>query len=373
MLSNLIKNFNSSFKGSTTSYLEFKSDTTMTIAPKYTNTGVTLQYSLDGISWIPIESGAITPIANIIYFRGSATETKSLYSSYATSNAWTFTGATNLECNGKLDRLLQNSLGSDDDVLIIGNYCFSYMFYNNTTLITAPELPATTLANYCYQSMFQGCTNLTVAPELPATTLATYCYIYMFRSCTKLTVAPELPATTLANGCYQSMFLGCTNLTVAPELPATTLTNGCYVSMFRSCTNLTTAPELPATKLTSNCYGSMFQSCTNLTVAPSLPATILDTYCYQYMFQGCTNLTTLPKLPATTLANGCYQYMFNVCTGLKLSTTQTDIYDTAYRIPTTGTGTTATNALISMFEGTGGTFNGTPEINTTYYTENTLI
>lgn len=33
----------------------------------------------------------------------------------------------------------------------------------------------------------------------------------------------------------------------------------------------------------------------------------------------------------------------------------------------TGTGTTATDALINMFTSTGGTFTGTPEINTTYY------
>ena len=38
-----------------------------------------------------------------------------------------------------------------------------------------------------------------------------------------------------------------------------------------------------------------------------------------------------------------------------------------------GTGTTASNALIDMFIGTGGTFTGTPEINTTYYTENTPV
>src|SRR5574344_2006953 len=60
--------------------------------------------------------------------------------------------------------------------------------------------------------MFNGCTSLTTAPELPATTLAEQCYSYMFNGCTALTTAPELPATTLANYCYQSMFKNCTNL-----------------------------------------------------------------------------------------------------------------------------------------------------------------
>ena len=223
--------------------VEFVSSTAMTITPKYTNTGVTLQYSLNGRSWTPIVSGATTPSANIIYFRGKAAGTKSLYTNNSSSNAWTFSGATNLECNGKLDRLIQNTLGGDSDILTIGVYCFAVMFYNVTTLIKAPELPATTLNNYCYQTMFYGCTSLTTAPELPA--------------------------TILANSCYNSMFL--------------------------------------------------------------------------------------------------------MCSSLKLSTTMTGIYDTAYRIPTSGTGTTSTAPLTNMFSSTGGTFKGTPEINTTYYTENTPI
>ena len=198
-------------------YVEFVSSTAMTITPKYTNSGVTLQYSLNKTTWTTIETGVATPSANVIYFRGQATGTKSLFTSSAASNAWTFSSATNLECNGKLDRLLQNAIGSDNDVLTIGDYC--------------------------YASMFQGCTSLTTAPALPATTLAGYCYYYMFYGCTKI----------------------------------------------------------------------------------------------------------------------------------KLSTTLTGIYDKVYRIPTAGTGTTATNALLDMFTSTGGTFTGTPNINTTYYTENTPV
>ena len=59
--------------------------------------------------------------------------------------------------------------------------------------------------------------------------------------------------------------------------------------------------------------------------------------------------------------------MFQGCTSLKLSTTQTGEYTQEYRIPSSGTGTTASNALTNMFVSTGGTFTGTPEINTTYY------
>jgi hypothetical protein len=87
------------------------------------------------------------------------------------------------------------------------------MFQDCTSLTTAPELPATTLASDCYNGMFYNCRSLSTAPSiLPATTLATHCYYYMFYGCSSLTTAPELPATTLANNCYGSMFRGCSKL-----------------------------------------------------------------------------------------------------------------------------------------------------------------
>ena len=177
--------------------------------------------------------------------------------------------------------------------------------------------------------------------------MSTYCYYYMFLNCTSLTTPPELPATTLANYCYSNMFDGCTSLTTAPELPATTLANYCYSSMFKNCTSLTTPPELPTTTLAN--------------------------YCYYYMFLNCTSLTTPPELPATTLANECYYSMFKGCKNIKLSTTKSEEYNMEYCIPSVGDGTTATDALKDMFYNTGGTFTGTPSINTTYYMANTSV
>ena len=250
-------------------------------------------------------------------------------------------------------------------------YCYNGMFSGCTSLTQAPALPATTLADYCCNSMFYGCTALTQAPALPATTLAIYCYQYMFNGCTSLTQAPTLPATTLADYCYQCMFKGCIGLTQAPALPATTLATNCYRYMFRDCTALTQAPALPATMLTSKCYQYMFYGCTSLTQAPALPATTLVNNCYDSMFQGCTSLVQIPALPATKLANYCYRHMFQNCTKIKLSSTQSGEYTQTYRIPSSGNGTTATNALNDMFTSTGGTFTGTPSINTTYYLSNT--
>lgn len=149
------------------------------------------------------------------------------------------------------------------------------------------------------------------------------------------------------------------------------MAESCYRYMFRGCTSLTQAPALPATTLVGYCYYGMFYNCTSLAQAPALPATTLAEGCYAYMFQYCTSLAQAPALPATTLTDYCYRSMFSSCTSLKLSSTQTGEYTVAYRIPTTGTGTTATNALTNMFTSTGGTFKGTPEINTTYYLSNT--
>lgn len=127
------------------------------------------------------------------------------------------------------------------------------------------------------------------------------------------------------------------------------------------------------------CY-KMFQNCTALTNPPCITGwhNASASYNFAYAFTGCTGLTSLASFTipvGSTTANlspyGFY-YMFNGCTGLKLSTTQTGDYQTEYRIPTSGTGTAGTGSLNYMFNGTGGTFKGTPTVNTTYYTSNTI-
>ena len=171
----------------------------------------------------------------------------------------------------------------------------------------------------------------------------------------------------MADYCCSRMFQYCTSLTQAPELPATTLAEHCYSSMFEGCDGLTRAPKLPAATLASYCYESMFLGCSSLAQVPELPATTLAGYCYQMMFQDCISLTQIPELPAIGTEANCYLGMFRGCTSLKLSTTQTGEYTQDYRIPSSGDGTTAAEALNFMFDRTGGTFTGTPSINTTYY------
>ena len=332
----------------------------------------TLEYSTDATTWSTWNGTEISSSGNNLYLRGTG-NTKITGESQNSNFVFTGTDTLKIACEGNIENLLDYKTVSAGGHPTMAPSCYRVMFFNCTALTTAPELPATTLDAYCYYYMFSGCTSLTTAPALPAITLDSGCYSYMFNGCTALTTAPKLPATTLDVACYTSMFEGCTSLTTAPELSATTLASSCYRSMFSGCTSLTTAPALPAITLASSCYDDMFNGCTSLTTAPALPATTLDAGCYSSMFEGCKSLTTVPELPATTLSNYCYWSMFNRCTKIKLSTTQTGDYQTAYKIPTSGTGTTATDALLDMFANTGGTFTGTPEINTTYYTSNTVV
>ena len=337
------------FKPAGKSYLTFSSPNSFTLAAETATKywAGTLEYFASDRTWTTWDGTA--PLSSVdkdgeyvLYLRGTGNTALSYYDETEDIyTGWAING-TDVRCNGNIETLLDYATVETGQHPAMANYCFCSLFRSCTALTKAPDLPATTLVEGCYSSMFGGCTSLTQAPSvLPATTLANLCYAAMFIHCTSLTQAPALPATTLAGACYAYMFQGCTSLTQAPTLPATTLANECYAYMFSGCTSLTQAPALPATTLVDGCYG--------------------------YMFDGCTSLTQAPALPATTLADNCYCGMFLGCTSLKLCPAKAAEYTIAYRIPSSGTGTTATNALAEMFANTGGIFTGTPYINTTYY------
>jgi hypothetical protein len=200
------------------------------------NWGGTLEYSIDTQNWSEWNGTEVSSSDNgKLYLRGTGNpKITDVY-----DNRFVLTSGKRIQCQGNIETLLDYKTveAGNHPVMHVG--CYYRMFSGCTSLTTAPELPATTLADNCYSFMFAGCTSLTTAPELPATTLADKCYSFMFDGCTSLTTAPELSATTLASGCYIGMFSGCTSLTTAPELPATTLADNCYLSMFKSCTSLT--------------------------------------------------------------------------------------------------------------------------------------
>ena len=278
-------------------------------------TGDDIQYSKDnGVTWMPLASGETVSVVT-----GDKVMWKSTIRPSSGNGIGTFSSTGKFEAHGSVMSLLFGDDYAERTDLTGKSYAFYKLFNGCTSLTTAPELPATTLATGCYYNMFRGCESLTTAPELPATILANSCYYCMFYGCTSLTTAPSiLPATTLIDNCYHDMFRNCTSLTTAPELPATTLATGCYYMIFCDCTSLTAAPSiLPATTLTKECYRLMFGGCTSLTTAPELPATTLAEYCCYDMFSGCTSLTTAPSiLPATTLTKECYYGMFRGCESL---------------------------------------------------------
>jgi len=55
----------------------------------------------------------------------------------------------------------------------LANYCYNYMFYDCTSLTTAPVLPATTLISDCYRYMFYGCRSLNYIKAMFTTTPST--------------------------------------------------------------------------------------------------------------------------------------------------------------------------------------------------------
>ena len=288
-------------------YLKFTAQQDNSTISLTSKTSPDIKYSLNGGAWTQWDYSAITlNTGDTVRMKGN--NSSGFSTSNSNYNQFKMTGK--ISASGNIMSLLYDD-NFERKLTIPCNFCFNSMFTDCTSLTTAPELPATTLAKHCYWHMFRGCTSLTTSPELPATTLATGCYSYMFSGCANLTTAPNLPATTLASGCYQYMFYGCTNLTTAPELPATTLANYCYEYMFYGCTSLTTAPELPATALANNCYSSMFRGCTALTTAPELPATTLANLCYNSMFRGCTKLNYIKMLATNIRATDCLSNWVN--------------------------------------------------------------
>ena len=254
------------FEESKLPYLSFigNEDFTLKTSNTTANWDGILEYSTDTTTWSTWDGTEISSSGNSLYLRGTG-NTKITGSSINYRFVFTGTDSLKIACEGNIENLLDYSTvmnGNNPNMTI---NCYRPMFNGCTSLITAPKLPATTLANYCYYGMFVDCTSLTTAPELPATTLANRCYTQMFYGCTSLTTAPELPATTLATRCYAQMFQGCTSLTTVHELPATTLADSCYRFMF-FCTEIDSIPRIMATSYATDSCKGMFSDIKTLNV-----------------------------------------------------------------------------------------------------------
>lgn len=274
--------------------LEFTSANAFTISVSIPSWNGTLEYH-NGEGWKVWDGSEISSGENdnkqCIYIRGIGnSKITGSYNTTLGDLAWTLTG-TNIECNGNIENLLDYSIVASGKHPTMANYCYGYMFYNCTSLISAPDLPATTISYGCYSYMFAYCTALISVPR-------------------------SLPAATLQPNCYRSMFFYCTSLTTAPSLPAIFVSDYCCHAMFEYCTSLITIPKLYSIKMINNCYSYMFNHCTKIKLSSTQTGTY--TIPYQIPWSG----------PASgSYAPGALTYMFNGTGG---TFTETPTVDTTY-------------------------------------------
>ena len=234
-------------------------ESTVRLAQVGTPYEISLEYSTDESHWKPYTIGETITLADSTFLLFRSGEHKNRKFSKDDENYYHFEISGPVTAQGNIMSLLDRDFSTP-----LSTNAFFALFEGCTSLLSAPELPATTMEQGCYFRMFAECTGLKSAPELPAKELAYNCYGWMFKGCSALTYVPDLPATEMVSYCYNNMFANCTSLKFAPELPATRLDMGCYHCMFEGCTSLTSAPELPATELVSNCYEFMYKDCRNL-------------------------------------------------------------------------------------------------------------
>lgn len=191
-------------------------------------TGEYFEYSVGGGEWKRFTTTLLEPVAfggalGDLRLRGKSIN-GTAKGSYDTSTISFSDANVPVYCSGDIRTLI------DHEAYLTASTAYAQfcdLFLGNTVLVTAPELPATTLASECYSCMFQGCTSLTTAPALPATTLASQCYQAMFGNCTALTKAPVLPAESLVYACYTSMFDKCTSLSEVIMIATDVSANRC--------------------------------------------------------------------------------------------------------------------------------------------------
>ena len=196
------------------------------------------------------------------------------------------------------------------DVNIKGNiasFFFGDNFAGNPIPLGVNSCFGSNYRFFGFNSLFRGQTHIINAKDLiisPAQeknpNVYRFSHINMFAGCTRLLTAPQLPRSSVLTQSYQGMFSGCTSLEIAPEIVAHSMSaNSCY-QMFAGCTSLTQAPELLATTLVKNCYSNMFSGCTNLNSVKALFTTTPTTAYTNNWLAGVSATGTFYKNPSAT-------------------------------------------------------------------------
>ena len=157
------------------------------------------EYCVDGDgNWKPLAADTATESINsgqTLSFRGELTPTSS-------AGIGTFTISKKCSLKGNCMSMLFGDDAANNFSLSSKDFAFYKLFHScaNIVNVSSSFLPATTLAHSCYRYMFYNCTSLITAPSLPATKLEGYCYNYMFYGCTKLNSIQMLATNLSASG-----------------------------------------------------------------------------------------------------------------------------------------------------------------------------
>ena len=119
-----------------------------------------VQYKKEGSTWQDYNKGNVISLNEDEYVRFRGTGVTTNY-----SNRFSMTGS--ISASGYVDSLRLKSLYNANYGQFQGlaGDCYSYMFRDCTSLISAPELPATFLPYGCYMSMFYGCFSLDLSTQ----------------------------------------------------------------------------------------------------------------------------------------------------------------------------------------------------------------
>lgn len=146
------------------------------------DTSPDVKYSFDGKNWVTWDYMEITiPNGSTMYLKGN--NPKGFSEEGFKINYFMKQGK--IEAHGNIMSLVYSEK-CDSNSTIPNSCCFNWLFQGCDSLLTAPEMPATTLTERCYRSMFEGCESLIMAPKLPASDLQPECYKRMFFGCKKL-------------------------------------------------------------------------------------------------------------------------------------------------------------------------------------------
>ena len=160
-----------------------------------------LEYSFDTVSWTQWDYSWLEFYkGRPLYLRGNNPNGFSFSSNKFSRFA---AGGDMIEVSGSIMSLIDYA---NEIETIPSENCFMELFAHCDVLVSAPDLPATTLTERCYFAMFADCINLTSAPTLPAKVLTFGCYEYLFAGCNKLNYLECLATTIMDSDYHPSTF-----------------------------------------------------------------------------------------------------------------------------------------------------------------------